>query len=367
MSALFEPYTLRSLTIPNRLWMAPMCQYSAAPEGPDLGAPNDWHFQHLASRATGGAGLILAEATAVSPEGRISPWDLGLWNDRQTEAFRRITAFLKSQGTVPAVQLAHAGRKASTERPWVARGAAIQPGEGFGWTPVAPSPLPFDPDSAVPEELTAVRIDEIVEQFAAAARRALAAGFEVVEVHGAHGYLINQFLSPYSNRRTDEYGGSYENRTRFALRVVDAVRAVWPDELPVFFRISATDWLSENDEDDREGWTAEDTVRFAADLAAHGVDLLDTSTGGSAPDARIVPSPGFQVGFAERVKKETGMPVGAVGLITEPRQAEEIVADGRADAVLIGRELLRDPHFALRTARELSAEVAGPLQYHRAL
>ncbi|MEV7426556.1 MULTISPECIES: NADH:flavin oxidoreductase/NADH oxidase [unclassified Streptomyces] len=367
MSALFEPYTLRSLTIPNRLWMAPMCQYTAAPEGVEEGVPNDWHFQHLAARAAGGAGLILAEATAVSPEGRISPWDLGLWNDRQTEGFRRITAFLKSQGTVPGIQIAHAGRKASTERTWVDRGAAIPPGEQYGWTPVAPSAIPFGPASTVPEELSVARIDEIVEQFAATARRALEAGFEVVEVHGAHGYLINQFLSPHSNRRTDEYGGSYENRTRFALRVVDAVREVWPRELPVFFRISATDWLSENEDDEREGWTAEDTVRFAADLTAHGVDLLDTSTGGSAPDARIVPSPGFQVGFAERVKKETGMPVGAVGLITEPRQAEEIVAGGRADAVLIGRELLRDPYFARRAARELSADVAGPLQYHRAV
>ncbi|MFF5565304.1 NADH:flavin oxidoreductase/NADH oxidase [Streptomyces sp. NPDC012623] len=367
MSALFEPYTLRSLTIPNRLWMAPMCQYSAAPDGAEAGVPTDWHLQHLAARAVGGAGLILAEATSVSPEGRISAWDLGLWNDRQTEGFRRVTAFLKSQGAVPAIQIAHAGRKASTERPWVNRGAAIPPGEQHGWTPVAPSAIPFGPGSTVPEELSVARIDEIVEQFAATARRALEAGFEVAEIHGAHGYLINQFLSPHSNRRTDEYGGSYENRIRFALRVVDAVRAEWPQELPVFFRISATDWLSENEEDEREGWTAEDTVRFAADLVAHGVDLLDTSTGGSAPDARIVPSPGFQVGFAEQVRKETGMPVGAVGLITEPRQAEEIIAAGRADAVLIGRELLRDPYFTLRAARELSVEVPGPVQYHRAL
>ncbi|GCD41094.1 NADH:flavin oxidoreductase/NADH oxidase [Streptomyces paromomycinus] len=365
MSALFEPLTLRSLTIPNRIWMAPMCMYSAAPDGPEQGVPNDWHFQHLASRAAGGTGLILTEATAVSPEGRISPYDLGLWNDRQTGAFRRITDFLKAHGSVPGIQIAHAGRKASTERTWVDRGAAIAPGEGHGWRPVGPSPLAFDEASTEPAELSAEEIQEIVGQFAATARRALEAGFEVAEIHGAHGYLINEFLSPYTNRRTDEYGGSYENRTRFALEVVDAVRAVWPEELPVFFRISATDWLSENADDEREGWTAEDTVRFAADLKAHGVDLLDTSTGGNAPGAKIVAGPDYQVPFAERVKKETGLPVGAVGLITEAQQAEKIVVDGRADAVLIGRELLRDPYFARNAARELGADVHIPNPYHR--
>ncbi|WP_407548567.1 NADH:flavin oxidoreductase/NADH oxidase [Streptomyces sp. Pv4-95] len=367
MSALFEPITLRSLTIPNRLWMAPMCQYSAAPEGPAEGAPGDWHFQHLAARAAGGTGLILAEATAVSPEGRISPYDLGLWNDTQTEAFRRITGFLKSQGTVPGIQIAHAGRKASTERTWVDRGAALAPGQDHGWTPVGPSPVPFDEKSTTPAELSTAQIGEIVEQFAATARRARAAGFEVVEIHGAHGYLINEFLSPFTNRRTDEYGGSYENRTRFALEVVDAVRAVWPEDLPVFFRISATDWLSENEADEREGWTAEDTVRFAGELKAHGIDLLDTSTGGNAPDAKIEAAPGFQVPFAERVKREAGLAVGAVGLITEARQAEKIIADGQADAVLIGRELLRSPSFAQQAARELGAGTHVPNPYHRAV
>ncbi|MDX3854738.1 NADH:flavin oxidoreductase/NADH oxidase [Streptomyces sp. AK02-01A] len=366
-AALFEPYTLRSLTIPNRVWMAPMCQYTAAPDGPEQGVPTDWHFQHLAARAVGGTGLILTEATAVSPEGRISPYDLGLWNSAQTDSFRRITSFLKSQGTVPGIQIAHAGRKASTERTWVDRGAPIAPGDGHGWTPVGPSPLAFGTTSTVPEELSTERIEEIVEQFAATARRALAAGFEVAEIHGAHGYLINQFLSPYTNHRTDEYGGSYENRIRFALEVVDAVRAVWPRELPVFFRISATDWLTENPDDEREGWTAEDTIRFAGDLSAHGVDLLDTSTGGNAPNAKIVAVPGYQVPFAERVKKETGLAVGAVGLITEAQQAEEIVAHGQADAVLLARELLRDPNFARRAARELGVAIPGPDQYHRAL
>lgn len=367
MSALFEPLTLRSLTIPNRLWMAPMCQYSADPEGPAEGAPGDWHFQHLAARAAGGTGLILAEATAVSPEGRISPYDLGLWNDTQTEAFRRITAFLKAQGTVAGIQIAHAGRKASTERMWVDRGAPILPGQRLGWEPVGPSPLPFDEGFATPAELSVAQIHELVAQFGATARRALDAGFEVVEIHGAHGYLINEFLSPFSNRRTDEYGGSYENRTRFALEVVDAVRGVWPEELPVLFRISATDWLTEDESDDREGWTADDTVRFARDLKEHGIDLLDTSTGGNAPDAKIITGPGYQVPFAERVKQEAGLAVGAVGLITEAQQAEKIIADGQADAVLLGRELLRTPSFAQHAARELGARIRVPEQYHRAV
>ncbi|MGW7022771.1 NADH:flavin oxidoreductase/NADH oxidase [Streptomyces decoyicus] len=367
MSALFEPITLRSLTIPNRLWMAPMCQYSAAPEGPAEGAPGDWHFQHLAARAAGGTGLILTEATAVSPEGRISPYDLGLWNDTQTEAFRRITGFLKEQGTVPGIQIAHAGRKASTERTWVDRGAPLLPGQRYGWEPVGPSPVPFGEGFAAPAELTVAQIGEIVEQFRATARRALEAGFEVAEIHGAHGYLINQFLSPFTNRRTDEYGGSYENRTRFALEVVDAVREVWPEELPVFFRISATDWLTEDESDPREGWTADDTVRFARELREHGIDLLDTSTGGNAPDAKITTGPGYQVPFAERVKNESGLAVGAVGLITEARQAEKIIADGQADAVLLGRELLRSPSFAQHAARELGARTAVPQPYHRAV
>nr|WP_202446914.1 NADH:flavin oxidoreductase/NADH oxidase [Streptomyces sp. SID5468] len=363
---MFEPYTLRSVTVRNRVWMAPMCQYSAAPEGPGQGVPTDWHFQHLASRAAGGAGLILTEATAVSPEGRISPYDLGLWNDAQTEAFRRITGFLKAQGATPGIQLAHAGRKASTERTWVDRGAPIAPGQGYGWTPVAPSPLPFTEGHPTPRELTVAEIARLTEQFAEAARRALAAGFEVVEIHGAHGYLINEFLSPYTNRRTDEYGGSYENRTRFPLQVVDAVRAVWPEELPLFFRISATDWLTENPEDERDGWTGDDTVRFAGDLRARGVDLLDVSTGGNAPNAAITVAPGYQVPFATRVRNETGLPVATVGLITEPGQADKIVANGEADAVLLGRELLRDPYWPQRAAAALGAPLPVPDPYHRA-
>ncbi|MEU8788162.1 NADH:flavin oxidoreductase/NADH oxidase [Streptomyces sp. NPDC048643] len=359
MSALFEPYVLRDVTVPNRVWMPPMCQYSAAPEGPSVGAPHDWHFAHYAARATGGTGLIVVEATAVSPEGRISPYDLGIWNDTQVEAFRRITGFLAAQGTVPAIQLGHGGRKASTDRPWKG-GAPVGP-DAHGWRALAPSPLPFDDGHPVPDELTVEGIREIVGQFADAARRALAAGFEIVEIHGAHGYLVNEFLSPHSNHRTDAYGGSYENRTRFALEVVDAVREVWPDGKPLFFRISATDWLED------AGWSADDTVRLAGTLHEHGVDLLDVSTGGNAPGVRIPVGPGYQVPFAARVKKETPLAVAAVGLITGVEQAEKIVANGEADAVLLGRELLRNPSFARLAARELGAEVHVPEQYHRSV
>ncbi|MFD3925099.1 NADH:flavin oxidoreductase/NADH oxidase [Streptomyces sp. NPDC058614] len=359
MSALFQPFTLRDVTIPNRVWMPPMCQYSAAPEGPSTGAPNDWHFAHYAARAAGGTGLIIVEATAVSPEGRISPYDLGIWNDTQVEAFRRITRFLTSHGTVPAIQLAHAGRKASTERPWKG-GAPVGP-DAYGWQPLGPSPLSFAAGHPVPTELTVAEIREIVGQFADAARRALDAGFEIAEIHGAHGYLLNEFLSPHSNHRTDAYGGSYENRTRLALEVVDAVREVWPEDKPLFFRISATDWLEE------DGWTADDTVRFAAQLKEHGVDLLDVSTGGNASGARIPVGPGYQVPFAARVKAETPLSVAAVGLITDAEQAEKILANDEADAVLLGRELLRNPSFARLAARELGAEVHVPDQYHRSV
>ncbi|MFI2435421.1 NADH:flavin oxidoreductase/NADH oxidase [Streptomyces sp. NPDC018693] len=359
MSALFEPWTLRDLTIPNRVWMPPMCQYSAAPDGPLAGTPTDWHFAHYAARATGGTGLIVVEATAVTPEGRISPYDLGLWNDTQTEAFRRITGFLAAQGTTPVLQLAHAGRKASTDRPW--KGGAPLGAEAGGWQPVAPSPVAFDERHATPDELTIDQIAEVVGRFTDGARRALAAGFEAVEIHGAHGYLIHEFLSPHSNHRTDAYGGSYENRTRLALEVVDAVRAVWPEDKPLFFRVSATDWLPEG------GWTPDDTVRLAADLHAHGVDLLDVSTGGNASGVRIPTVPGYQVPFAARVRAESPLPVAAVGLITEVEQAEKIVANGEADAVLLGRELLRNPSWARQAARALGADTRVPEQYLRAV
>ncbi|MFC7330154.1 NADH:flavin oxidoreductase/NADH oxidase [Marinactinospora rubrisoli] len=361
MSALFTPLTLRSVQIPNRVWMSPMCMYSAAPDGPETGAPTDFHLAHLADRAAGGAGLVMAEATGVLPEGRISPWDLGLWNDRQQQAFARVTAAIRAHGAVPAIQLAHAGRKASVDRPWLG-GGPVAEADG-GWRPVGPTAEPFTPDHPTPTELTTEEIGRLVRAFADSARRARAAGFDVVEVHGAHGYLLHSFLSPATNRRTDAYGGGFENRLRFPLEVVDAVRAVWPEELPVLFRTSATDWVTEDPDDDRNGWTGEDTVRLAKELQAHGVDLLDTSTGGLLPGARIPTGPGYQVPFAARARAEAGIPTGAVGLITDPRQAEEIVATGQADAVLLGRELLRDPYWPHRAARELGAEPRWPAQY----
>ncbi|HZE39288.1 MAG TPA: NADH:flavin oxidoreductase/NADH oxidase [Stackebrandtia sp.] len=364
MSALFEPITLRSLTIPNRVWMAPMCQYSAADSGPDIGAPTDWHLQHLASRAVGGTGLVMTEATAVSSHGRISPGDLGLWTKRQQEAHARIARFVSEAGAVPAVQLAHAGRKAATSQPW--RGDRPLTAAEGGWTPQGPSALAYDADFLVPHELSTAEIRGIVDEFAAAARRALAAGYRVAEVHGAHGYLIHNFLSPHSNHRTDAYGGSFDNRARLALEVVDAVRAVWPAELPVFFRASSTDWVAENADDPREGWGPDDTVRLAGRLAEHGVDLLDVSSGGNVPGVTVPVGPGYQVPMAARVRRETGLPVAAVGEITQPRQAEGVVADGEADAVLLGRELLRDPYWALHAARELGDAISWPRQYLRA-
>lgn len=360
MSSLFTPLTLRSLRIPNRVWMSPMCMYSAASTGPDTGAPTGFHHTHLATRAAGGAGLVMAEATGVRPDGRISPWDLGLWNDRQVEAFRPVTEAIRAHGSVPAVQLAHAGRKAGTDKAWRG-GRALGETEG-GWQPVGPSPVAFD-GLPVPHELTVPEIQQLVRDFADAAERALAAGFQVVEVHGAHGYLINSFLSPAGNHRTDAYGGDFAGRARFALEVVDAVRAVWPDDLPVFFRTSATDWLAENPADDREGWAAQDTVRLAKELRAHGVDLLDVSSGGMVPGARIGTGPGYQVPYADRARNEGGIATAAVGLVTEPAQAEAIIAEGRSDAVFLGRELLRNPYWPHHAAAALGSETHWPEQY----
>ncbi len=357
---LFQPIALRDLAIRNRIWMAPMCQYSAGSDGSDTGAPTAWHLVHLGSRAVGGVGMVIVEATEVSPEGRISPNDLGLWNDRQRDAFRPVTAFIREQGAVAAIQLAHAGRKVSTYAPWKGRGP-IAPADG-GWQPLGPSDVPFE-GLATPREMTRDDIARSVEDFAAAARRSLDAGFQVVELHGAHGYLIHQFLSPISNRRTDEYGGSFENRIRFALEVTDAVGAVWRAGLPVLFRVSATDWLAEAS-DTRPSWTADETIRPADELTRHGVDLIDTSSGGTIANAMIRRKPGYQVPFAARIRAETAMPSGAVGLITEPAQAEAILARGEADAILLGRELLRDPYFALRAARECGYDVPdAPVQY----
>lgn len=361
-TGLFDPIRLRELEIPNRIWVSPMCQYSADATGETAGMAGDWHLQHYASRAVGGSGLVFFEATGVSAEGRISPYDLGLWNDTQMRALARIVDQIREHGAVAGIQLAHAGRKASTDKPWNG-GAPLTEEEG-AWQPLGPSPIPFDEGHPVPHELTRDELRGIAAQFAEAAKRSLEAGIEVVEVHGAHGYLLSSFLSPFANHRDDEYGGSFENRVRFPLEVVDAVRAVWPKSLPVFFRISATDW------NDDEGWTVDDTVSFAPLLAEHGVDLLDASTGGNIPDVRIPTGPGYQVEFASRVKNETRLPTAAVGLITEPAQAAKILADGQADAVLLGRELLRDPYWPRRAARDLGIDVtqrpvAPPPQYGR--
>lgn len=360
MSSLFAPLKLRDLTIPNRVWMSPMCMYSAAADGPETGVPTDFHLTHLASRAAGGAGLVMVEATGIRPDGRISQWDLGLWNDEQEESFGRVAAAIRSYGSVAAIQLAHAGRKASVDKPWISDGY-LGEGDG-GWTAVGPSPEGFQGLSQ-PTELSVAEIKQLVTDFAESAKRALKAGFEVVEVHGAHGYLIHSFLSPASNKRADAYGGSFENRMRFALEVVDAVRAVWPQDLPVFFRTSATDWLSENDDDPREGWTVDDTVRLTKELQARGVDFLDVSTGGIVRDAKIPAGPNYQVPFAAEARDQTGIATGAVGLITDAHQAEDILKAGQADAIFLGRELLRQPYWPRQAASELGIEPQWPAQY----
>jgi 2,4-dienoyl-CoA reductase-like NADH-dependent reductase (Old Yellow Enzyme family) len=349
---LFEPYEQRSLSLRNRIVVSPMCQYSATD-----GVPDHWHFVHLGSRAVGGAGAVIAEATAVSAEGRISAHDTGIWNDTQVEAWRPIAAFITAQGAVPGVQLAHAGRKASVSRPWEGGGPL---GEEHGaWQTVAPSAIPFDKDWHVPQALNAVGIRKVVNDFRAAAVRARDVGFKLIELHGAHGYLLHQFLSPLSNHRDDEYGGSFENRTRLVREVITAVREVWPAELPLWLRISATDWAE-------GGWTIDESVRLAGELKVLGVDLIDVSSGGLVPHVKIPIGPGYQVPFAARIRQETGIATGAVGLITEPAQADGIIAGGAADVVLIARASLRDPYFPRRAAQELGATITAPVQYQRA-
>ena len=353
MSRLFDPLTQREVTFRNRIVVSPMCQYSARD-----GVPDDWHLVHLGSRAVGGAAAVIAEATAVSPEGRISPADTGLWNDTQAQAWTRIARFIDQQGAVPGVQLAHAGRKASTDAPWRG-GGPVAPGQG-GWVPVAPSALPFDTGSLQPEALDRAGIAKVVADFVAATRRALDAGFRLLELHAAHGYLLHQFLSPLSNHRKDSYGGSFDNRIRLSLEVIDAVRAVWPERLPLWLRISATDWV------DGEGWDIEQSIALARMLAARGVDLVDVSSGGTVPDARIPLQPGYQVPFACRIRREAGIATGAVGLLTAPEQVERIIAEDEADVVLLARELLRDPYFPRRAAHALGVEIPPPMQYGRA-
>jgi 2,4-dienoyl-CoA reductase-like NADH-dependent reductase (Old Yellow Enzyme family) len=352
MSALFDPLTLRGVTFRNRIFVSPMCQYSS-----EDGLPNEWHFVHLGSRAVGGAGLVMVEASGVSPIGRITDWDSGIWSDRHAEAFQPIVRFIEEQGAVSGIQLAHAGRKASTDRPWRG-GKAITEGP-HSWEAVAPSAVPFREADPAPRALTIEETDQVVDQFVAAAGHALAAGFRVLEVHAAHGYLIHQFLSPLSNSRDDEYGGSLENRMRLALRVAGAVREVWPEERPLFVRISATDWAE-------GGWDLEQSIELARRLRDLGVDLIDCSSGGAVPHAKVELGPGYQVPFARAIRERANIPTGAVGLITEPAQAEAIVAEGSADVVLLARELLRDPYWPLRAARELGVDVDWPPQYQRA-
>jgi len=352
MSHLFSPLKLRDLTFKNRVFVSPMCQYSS-----EEGFPTDWHLVHLGSRAVGGAALVMQEATGVSPEGRISPWDAGLWSDAQAQAYRRITRFIKEHGSVPAIQLAHAGRKGSTDAPW--RGGKPLGPERGGWQTLAPSAIPFDGGSPSPREMSRRDVDDVVAQFAGAARLALDAGFEVAEIHAAHGYLLNEFLSPLSNRRTDEYGGLLADRCRFPLRVAAAVREAWPSKWPVFVRISATDWAE-------GGWDLPQSIEFARMLKDQGIDLIDCSSGGNLPRAKIPVGPGYQVPFAEAIRREAGVATGAVGLITEPDQAERIVASGQADCVLLARAFLRDPYWTLNAAQALGADLPWPVQYGRA-
>ncbi len=353
MPGLFDSLSLRSLTLRNRIVVSPMCQYSSTD-----GFAGDWHLVHLGTRAVGGAAVVFTEATAVTPEGRISPQDLGIWKDAHIEPLARIVRFVHQQGAFAGMQLAHAGRKASTHRPW--EGTGTVPESAGGWPRVlAPSALPFAEGYPEPQALDQQGMDGIVRAFAAAARRACEAGFRVIEIHAAHGYLLHEFLSPLSNRRTDPYGGSFENRTRLVREVVAAVRDVWPEQLPLFVRISATDWVE-------GGWDLEQSIALAREIKRLGVDLIDCSSGGNVPQAKVPVGPGYQTPFAERIRREAGIATGAVGLITNPLQAEHIIRTGQADLVILAREMLHDPYWPLRAARELGQATSWPVQYLRA-
>lgn len=352
MSILFSPIKIKNLTLKNRIVVSPMCQYSSVD-----GFANNWHLVHLGSRAVGGAGLIITEATAISPEGRISIVDLGIWKDEHLDKLKEIIDFVHANGAAIGVQLAHAGRKASFDVPW--ENPAQVSKENGGWDPVAPSAVQFNPKDKMPVALDLEGIEKVKADFKAAASRALKVGFDVVEIHAAHGYLIHQFLSPLSNLRTDEYGGNFENRIRLLLEVVAAVQEVWPAEKPLFVRISATDWVS-------GGWNEEESVQLAKILKACGVDVVDTSTGGLAREQQIPVEPGYQVRFAEAIKQQTGIITGAVGLITSAAQSEAILEAGKADLIFMARELLRDPYFPLQAAKQLGDDITWPSQYQRA-
>jgi 2,4-dienoyl-CoA reductase-like NADH-dependent reductase (Old Yellow Enzyme family) len=349
---LFTPLRLRGIELKNRIAVSPMCEYSASD-----GHPTNWHMVHLGSRAVGGAALVFTEATGVSAVGRISPGDTGIYMDCHVDSWRPIVDFIREQGSIAGIQLAHAGRKASTAVPWRG-GAPVAIADG-GWTPVAPSAIPFAAGYTVPKELTVGEIDQVVADFEAAARRALQAGFDVVEIHSAHGYLLHEFLSPLTNRRSDEYGGNFENRIRMLLRVAKAVRDVWPQDKPVFVRISATDWME-------HGWDLGQSVELCRKLTGIGIDLIDVSSGGAVANAKILFGPGYQVKFAERIRHEAGIATGAVGMITDPAQAETILSTEQADVVLLARELLRDPYWPRRAAQELGVKIKAPVQYERA-
>ncbi|MEO7312053.1 MAG: NADPH dehydrogenase NamA [Chitinophagaceae bacterium] len=352
MSLLFSPLTIKSVTLKNRIVVSPMCQYSS-----EDGFANDWHLVHLVSRAIGGAALIIQEASAVSPAGRITYGDMGIWKDEHIEKLSSIVSLIKANGAVAGIQLAHAGRKASFEKPWLGD-QQIKEGHHH-WQTVSASPIPFRENDMIPHVLTKMEIDDIVKDFKLAAGRAKTAGYEVLEIHAAHGYLINQFLSPLCNERTDEYGGSFENRTRFLLDITAAIQDVWPTDLPLFVRISASDWVE-------GGWIIEDSVKLSALLKTKGVDLVDASSGGAVPYAKIAAGPGYQVAFAEAIKKQSGILTGAVGIITSAAQAEDILHNQQADLIFIAREHLRDPYFALHAAVQLDENISWPLQYVRA-
>jgi len=349
---LFESLKLRSMTVSNRIGVSPMCEYSAHD-----GLATQWHFVHLGSRAVGGAGLVLTEAAAVSPDGRISPQDLGIWSDAHAQALAPIVRFIRHQGAMAGIQLAHAGRKASTQRPWEGN-SCVPPGEG-GWQPLAPSPIPFTPEYCPPREMTREDIAGVLRDFTAAAARAVQAGFEVIEIHAAHGYLIHEFLSPLSNKRTDEYGGGFENRVRLLREVAREIRGVLGDRLPLFVRISSTDWVE-------GGWTIDESVELATLLKDDDVDLVDCSSGGLVADAKIPVGPGYQTEFAERIRREAGIATAAVGMITSAAQADHIIRTGQADIVLLAREFLRDPYWPLHAAQALHQTAQWPVQYLRA-
>ena len=352
MSRLFSPLRLRELSIRNRIFVSPMCQYSSRD-----GMPSDWHLVHLGSRAVGGAGLVMVEASAVTAQGRISPDDSGIWNSEQANAFVPIARFIRDHGAVPAIQLAHAGRKASTDLPW--KGSGPLDAKNRGWQTIAPSALPLTPAHSAPREASAQDLETILGQFAMAARRSAEAGFEVAEVHMAHGYLLHEFLSPLTNHRDDEFGGTLENRMRFPLRVAKVVRETWPEHLPVFVRISACDWMD-------GGWGMEDSLELVRHLKGIGIDLIDCSSGGLLLEAQPPFGPGFQTPFASAIRKETGLATGAVGFITDPAQAEQIIATGLADAVFLARQMLRDPYWPLHAAKALGVDLPWPEQYERA-